>query len=66
MVEKQTKKESRRSSLAEHNDGSGPRYESLEKKLGTFIEKLNAVKSEINEIKQQQAEILEYIKSRLK
>jgi hypothetical protein len=31
-----------------------------------FIDKLNAVKTEIDEIKQQQAEILEYIKSKLK
>ena len=66
MVEKQTKKESRRSNVAKHNDGAGTRYESLEKKLGLFIEKLNSVTSEIDEIKQQQAEILNYIKSKLK
>ena len=66
MVDKQIKKESGRSNLAKHDDGSGPRYERLEIKLGQFIEKLNAVKTEINEIKQQQAEILDYIKSKLK
>ena len=66
MVDKQIKKESGRSNLVKHDNGSGPRYESLEVKLELFIEKLNAVKSEINEIKQQQAEILNYIKSRLK
>jgi hypothetical protein len=66
MVDKQIKKESGRSGLVKHDNGSGPRYESLEIKLEQFIEKLNSVKSEINEIKQQQAEILDYIKSRLK
>ena len=66
MVEKQTKKESRRSNLAQHDNGSGTRYESLENKLGQFIEKLNLVKSEMDEIKSQQAEILNYIKSKLK
>ena len=66
MVDKQIKKESGRSDLAKHNNGAGPRYERLEVKLEQFIEKLNSVKSEINEIKQQQAEILNYIKSRLK
>ena len=66
MVDKQIKKESGRSNLAKHDNGSGPRYESLEIKLGQFIEKLNAVKTEIDEIKQQQAEILNYIKSKLK
>jgi molecular chaperone GrpE (heat shock protein) len=66
MVDKQIKKESGRSDLAKHNNGAGPRYESLEKQLEQFIEKLNSVKAEMDEIKQQQAEILNYIKSRLK
>jgi hypothetical protein len=52
--------------LAKHDNGAGPRYEKLEEKLGEFIEKLSVVTSEIDQIKQQQAEILDFIKSKLK
>jgi hypothetical protein len=52
--------------MAQHDNGTGTRYESLGQKLEMFINKLNLVTAEIDEIKRQQTELLDFIKSKLK
>lgn len=49
--------------MDQHNDAAGPQYESLERKLVEFIEKLDKLTQELNEIKQQQQVLTDMIKN---
>jgi len=50
----------------EHSDGAGPRYLMLEKRLAILIDRLDEMTQEVLEIKQQQTDILEFIKTTTK
>jgi hypothetical protein len=65
MVEKENKKQSRRSAVDKHNDGTGDRFVQLESKLVEFIDKLNCVSTELENIKQQQHDLIELVKQTL-
>ena len=51
--------------MDKHNDGASTRYAKLEEKLAEFILKFDCMTTEMNEIKKQQAELLEFIKQQL-
>lgn len=63
MVEKKTKQGIQGSDLDQHNDAAGPQYESLERRLSEFIEKLDRLTLELVEIKQQQKILTDMIKN---
>jgi hypothetical protein len=49
-----------------HDDDAGSRYAKLEQRLTEFIEKFDAMNTEMTAIKEQQIELLEFIKQNLK
>lgn len=52
--------------MDKHNDDTSSRYAKLEQRLEEFIEKFDAMNTEMIAIKQQQVELLEFIKQNLK
>ena len=66
MVDKEIRKKPRRSNVDQHDNAAGPRYESLELRLLAFIEKLNAMNAEVEEIKNQQRLLLDLLKKTIK
>jgi len=49
-----------------HHDGASTRYAMLEERLAEFISKFDCMAAEMNEIKQQQAELIEFVKQQFK
>ncbi len=52
--------------MDKHDDDAGSRYAKLEQRLAEFIQKFDAMNCEMTAIKQQQLELLEFIKQNLK
>ena len=52
--------------MDKHSNDAGPRYEKLEARLVILINRLDEMSQEVIEIKQQQADILEFIKATTK
>ncbi len=65
MVDKKVKPKQTRSTVDKHNDGAGSRYAKLEERLAEFISKFDCMATEMNEIKRQQAELIEFVKEQL-
>ena len=63
MVEKKTEQRTQGGDLDQHNDAAGPQYESLERRLLEFIDKLDKLTLELGEIKQQQKLLTDIIKN---
>lgn len=52
--------------MDKHSDGAGARYAKLEDRLEILIKRLDQMTQEVVEIKQQQADILDFIKTNVK
>ena len=52
--------------MDKHSDGAGARYAKLEDRLEILIKRLDEMTQEVVEIKQQQADILDFIKTTVK
>lgn len=52
--------------MDKHSDGAGARYAKLEGRLEILIKRLDQMTQEVVEIKQQQADILDFIKTNVK
>jgi hypothetical protein len=49
-----------------HDNAAGTRFELLESRLLDFIEKLDRMNSEVEEIKKQQRELLDLLRKKIK
>lgn len=52
--------------MDQHNDRAGTRFQTLEARLAEFIDKLDQVTAEIDNIKKQQQDLLEIIRQTIK
>lgn len=52
--------------MDQHTDGAGARYASLEARLETVLKRLDKMTQDVLAIKQQQADILDFVKTTLK
>lgn len=50
--------------MDKHNDGASTRYAKLEERLAEFIARFDQIACEMDEIKAQQAELLNLLKNR--
>ena len=65
MVDKQITKKPKRSEVDKHDNAAGTRFEFLESRLLDFIEKLDKMNSEVEEIKKQQRELLDLLRKKI-
>ena len=66
MVDKQIKKQSKRSTVDKHNDGTGDKFVKLEEKLVEFITKLECISTDMENIKKQQNDLIKLVKEKFK
>ena len=52
--------------MDKHHDGASTRYAMLEQRLNEFISKFDNMSVEMNEIKSQQAELIQVLKEKFK